>query len=251
MDKVVIYMNYADDPIMERIIAPKCALTAAEYLAFEEHKHVLVIMTDMTSYGESLREVSSQRQEVPSRKGYPGYLYSDLAALYERAGMIRGVEGSVTLIPILTMPSDDITHPIPDLTGYITEGQIVLSRDLNGQGIYPPVNILDSLSRLMKDGIGEEYTCKDHADVSAQLFASYSRCIEVRSLAQIIGEEELSEGDQKILTFGKRFENEFIGQGFNESSTIGQTLDKAWELLRILPKDSLVRIDPKLLEEYY
>ena len=251
MDKVVIYMNYADDPIMERIIAPKCALTAAEYLAFEEHKHVLVIMTDMTSYGESLREVSSQRQEVPSRKGYPGYLYSDLAALYERAGMIRGVEGSVTLIPILTMPSDDITHPIPDLTGYITEGQIVLSRDLNGQGIYPPVNILDSLSRLMKDGIGEEYTRKDHADVSAQLFASYSRCIEVRSLAQIIGEEELSEGDQKILAFGKRFENEFIGQGFNESSTIGQTLDKAWELLRILPKDSLVRIDPKLLEEYY
>ncbi|MDD7363436.1 MAG: V-type ATP synthase subunit B [Peptoniphilus sp.] len=251
MDKVVVYMNYADDPIMERIIAPKCALTAAEYLAFEEHKHVLVIMTDMTSYGESLREVSSQRQEVPSRKGYPGYLYSDLASIYERAGMIRGVEGSVTLIPILTMPADDITHPIPDLTGYITEGQIVLSRDLNGHGIYPPINILDSLSRLMKDGIGEEYTRKDHSDVSAQLFASYSRCIEVRSLAQIIGEEELSEDDQKILEFGRRFENEFIGQNFNDSFTIAETLDKAWELLRILPKDSLVRIDPKILEEYY
>lgn len=251
MDKVVIYMNYADDPIMERIIAPKCALTAAEYLAFERHKHVLVIMTDMTRYGESLREVSSQRQEVPSRKGYPGYLYSDLAAIYERAGMIKGVKGSVTLIPILTMPSDDITHPIPDLTGYITEGQIVLSRDLNGQGIYPPINILDSLSRLMKDGIGADYTREDHSDVSAQLFASYSKCTEVRSLAQIIGEEELSEGDQKILAFGRRFENEFIGQDFNEPSDIGQTLDKAWELLRTLPKDSLVRIDPKILDKYY
>ena len=251
MDKVVIYMNYADDPIMERIIAPKCALTAAEYLAFERHKHVLVIMTDMTSYGESLREVSSQRQEVPSRKGYPGYLYSNLAAIYERAGMIKGVKGSVTLIPILTMPSDDITHPIPDLTGYITEGQIVLSRDLNGQGIYPPINILDSLSRLMKDGIGADYTREDHGDVSAQLFASYSKCTEVRSLAQIIGEEELSEGDQKLLAFGRRFENEFIGQDFNEPSDIGQTLDKAWELLRTLPKDSLVRIDPKILDKYY
>ena len=251
MDKVVIYMNYADDPIMERIIAPKCALTAAEYLAFERHKHVRVIMTDMTSYGESLREVSSQRQEVPSRKGYPGYLYSDLAAIYERAGMIKGVKGSVTLIPILTMPSDDITHPIPDLTGYITEGQIVLSRDLNGQGIYPPINILDSLSRLMKDGIGADYTREDHSDVSAQLFASYSKCTEVRSLAQIIGEEELSENDQKLLAFGRRFENEFIGQDFNEPSDIGQTLDKAWELLRTLPKDSLVRIDPKILDKYY
>ena len=251
MDKVVIYMNYADDPIMERIIAPKCALTAAEYLAFEQHKHVLVIMTDMTSYGESLREVSSQQQEVPSRKGYPGYLYSDLAAIYERAGMIKGVKGSVTLIPILTMPSDDITHPIPDLTGYITEGQIVLSRDLNGQGIYPPINILDSLSRLMKDGIGADYTREDHSDVSAQLFASYSKCTEVRSLAQIIGEEELSENDQKLLAFGRRFENEFIGQDLNEPSDIGQTLDKAWELLRTLPKDSLVRIDPKILDKYY
>lgn len=250
MDKVVMYLNYADDPIMERIIAPKCALTAAEYLAFEEHRHVLVIMTDMTSYGESLREVSSQRSEVPSRKGYPGYLYSDLAAIYERAGMIKGVEGSVTLIPILTMPSDDITHPIPDLTGYITEGQIVMSRDLHQQGIYPPIDVLPSLSRLMKDGIGEEYTRDDHPDVSAQLFASYSRVIEVRALAQIIGQEELSDDDKKLLEFGTRFEKEFIGQDFHEDSSMAQTLDKAWELLKLLPKEMLVRIDPKIQEKY-
>lgn len=250
MDKVVMYLNYADDPIMERIIAPKCALTAAEYLAFEEHRHVLVIMTDMTSYGESLREVSSQRSEVPSRKGYPGYLYSDLAAIYERAGMIKGVEGSVTLIPILTMPSDDITHPIPDLTGYITEGQIVMSRDLHQQGIYPPVDVLPSLSRLMKDGIGDKYTRDDHPDVSAQLFASYSRVIEVRALAQIIGQEELSDEDKKLLEFGTRFEKEFIGQDFHENSSMDETLDKAWELLRLLPKEMLVRIDPKIQEKY-
>lgn len=250
MDKVVMYLNYADDPIMERIIAPKCALTAAEYLAFEEHRHVLVIMTDMTSYGESLREVSSQRSEVPSRKGYPGYLYSDLAAIYERAGMIKGVEGSVTLIPILTMPSDDITHPIPDLTGYITEGQIVLGRDLYQQGIYPPIDVLPSLSRLMKDGIGDKYTRDDHPDVSAQLFASYSRVIEVRALAQIIGQEELSDEDKKLLEFGIKFEKEFIGQDFHENSSMEQTLEKAWELLRILPKEMLVRIDPKIQDKY-
>lgn len=250
MDKVVMYLNYADDPIMERIIAPKCALTAAEYLAFEENKHVLVVMTDMTSYGESLREVSSQRSEVPSRKGYPGYLYSDLAAIYERAGMLRDTEGSVTLIPILTMPSDDITHPIPDLTGYITEGQIVMSRDLNQEGIYPPIDVLPSLSRLMKDGIGEKYTRDDHPDVSAQLFASYSRVIEVRALAQIIGKEELSEGDQKLLEFGDRMEKEFIGQDFHENRSMEQTLDLAWELLRILPKDMLSRIDPKIQDKY-
>lgn len=250
MDKVVMYLNYADDPIMERIIAPKCALTAAEYLAFEEHRHVLVIMTDMTSYGESLREVSSQRSEVPSRKGYPGYLYSDLAAIYERAGMLNDVEGSVTLIPILTMPSDDITHPIPDLTGYITEGQIVMSRDLNQQGIYPPIDVLPSLSRLMKDGIGEKYTREDHPDVSAQLFASYSRVIEVRALAQIIGQEELSDGDRKLLEFGERMEKEFIGQDFTENRSMEETLDLAWELLRILPKEMLSRIDPKIQEKY-
>lgn len=249
-DKVVMYINYADDPIMERLIVPKCALTAAEYLAYEEHKHVLVIMTDITSYGEALREVSSSREEVPSRKGYPGHLYSDLAMLYERAGMIKEIDGSVTLIPILTMPNDDITHPIPDLTGYITEGQIVLSRDLNQSAIYPPINVLPSLSRLMKDGIGEGFTREDHADLSAQLFASYSRTQEVRALAQIIGAEDLSENDKKILQFGEAFEKRFLTQKFDENRNIDETLDLGWELLRVLPEDSLDRIDPKLKEKY-
>ncbi len=249
-EKVVMYINYADDPIMERLIVPKCALTAAEYLAFEKNMHVLVIMSDLTSYGEALREVSSSREEVPSRKGYPGHLYSDLAMLYERAGMIRGIEGSVTLIPILTMPNDDITHPIPDLTGYITEGQIVLSRELNTSGVYPPVNILPSLSRLMKDGIGEGYTREDHADVSSQLFASYSNAVEVRALSQIIGSEELSESDKKFLEFQEAFEKRFLSQSFNENRSIEQTLDLAWELLKILPKESLDRISPELKEKY-
>ena len=249
-EKVVMYVNYADDPIMERLIVPKCALTAAEYLAYEENKHVLVIMTDITSYGEALREVSSSREEVPSRKGYPGHLYSDLAMLYERAGMIKGIDGSVTLIPILTMPNDDITHPIPDLTGYITEGQIVLSRDLNQSAIYPPINVLPSLSRLMKDGIGEGYTREDHADLSSQLFASYSRVQEVRALAQIIGAEDLSETDKKVLEFGDEFEKRFLTQKFDENRDINETLDLGWELLKILPEDSLDRIDPKLKEKY-
>lgn len=249
-EKVVMFINYADDPIMERLIVPKCALTAAEYLAYEENKHVLVIMLDMTSYGEALREVSSSREEVPSRKGYPGHLYSDLAMLYERAGMIKGIEGSVTLIPILTMPNDDITHPIPDLTGYITEGQIVLSRDLNQSGIYPPINVLPSLSRLMKDGIGEGYTREDHADLSSQLFASYSKVQEVRALAQIIGAEDLSENDKKVLEFGEQFEKRFLTQRFDENRNIDETLDLGWELLKILPEDSLDRIDPKLKEKY-
>lgn len=249
-EKVAMYINYADDPIMERLIVPKCALTAAEYLAYEEHKHVLVIMTDMTSYGEALREVSSSREEVPSRKGYPGHLYSDLAMLYERAGMIKTINGSVTLIPILTMPNDDITHPIPDLTGYITEGQIVLSRDLNHSGIYPPIDVLPSLSRLMKDGIGEGFTREDHSDLSAQLFASYSKVQEVRSLAQIIGAEDLSENDKKILKFGEEFEKQFLTQKFDENRNIDETLDLGWKLLKILPEDSLDRIDPKLKEKY-
>ena len=249
-EKVVMYVNYADDPIMERLIVPKCALTAAEYLAYEENKHVLVIMTDITSYGEALREVSSSREEVPSRKGYPGHLYSDLAMLYERAGMIKGIDGSVTLIPILTMPNDDITHPIPDLTGYITEGQIVLSRDLNQSAIYPPINVLPSLSRLMKDGIGEGYTREDHADLSSQLFASYSRVQEVRALAQIIGAEDLSETDKRVLEFGDEFEKRFLTQKFDENRDINETLDLGWELLKILPEDSLDRIDPKLKEKY-
>lgn len=249
-EKVVMYINYADDPIMERLIVPKCALTAAEYLAYKEHNHVLVIMTDVTSYGEALREVSSSREEVPSRKGYPGHLYSDLAMLYERAGMIKDIDGSVTLIPILTMPNDDITHPIPDLSGFITEGQIVLSRDLNQSGVYPPVNVLPSLSRLMKDGIGEGYTREDHADLSSQLFASYSKVQEVRALAQIIGEEDLSELDKLYIKFGNEFENRFLTQKFDENRNIEDTLNLGWELLKILPVESLDRIDPKLKEKY-
>lgn len=248
--KVVMYINYADDPIMERIIAPRCALTAAEYLAFEHNQHVLVIMTDITSYGEALREVSSLREEVPSRRGYPGYLYSDLAALYERAGMLKDREGSVTLIPILTMPNDDITHPIPDLTGYITEGQIVLSRDLNQKNIYPPINVLPSLSRLMKDGIGEGYTREDHPDVANQLFSAYSRVQDVRALAQIIGEDDLSEKDKKYMQFGEVFEDRFISQAFDENRDMEGTLSIAWEILQYLPQDELDRIDPALKEKY-
>ncbi|TJX14916.1 V-type ATP synthase subunit B [Tissierella creatinini] len=249
-NKVVMYINYADDPIMERIIAPKCALTAAEYLAYEENQHVLVIMTDITSYGEALREVSSLREEVPSRKGYPGYLYSDLASLYERAGMIKGIDGSVTLIPILTMPNDDITHPIPDLTGYITEGQIVLSRDLYQKNVYPPINVLPSLSRLMKDGIGEGYTREDHGDVANQLFASYSKVQDVRALAQIVGEDDLSERDRKYLKFGNEFEENFVSQGRNEDRDLMDTLNLAWELFAILPMEELDRLSPKLIEKY-
>ncbi len=249
-DKVVMYINYADDPIMERIIAPRCALTTAEYLAYEENQHVLVIMTDITSYGEALREVSSLREEVPSRRGYPGYLYSDLAALYERAGMIKGVEGSVTLIPILTMPNDDITHPIPDLTGYITEGQIVLARELHQKGVYPPINVLPSLSRLMKDGIGDGFTREDHPEVSNQLFSAYSKVQEIRALAQIVGEEDLSDKDKKYMRFGDAFEKKFVTQSFNENRDMNNTLDLAWELLTLLPKEELDRLNPKLIEKY-
>ena len=249
-NNVVMYINYADDPIMERIIAPRCALTAAEYLAFEENKHVLVIMTDITSYGEALREISSLREEVPSRRGYPGYLYSDLSSLYERAGMLKDREGSVTLIPILTMPNDDITHPIPDLTGYITEGQIVLSRELSQKNIFPPINILPSLSRLMKDGIGDGYTREDHPDISSQLFSAYSRVQEVRALAQIVGEEDLSDKDKKYIKFGDAFENEFVNQDYNENRDINYTLDLAWKLVSLLPKEELDRLDPIFIEKY-
>lgn len=249
-DRVVMYLNYADDPIMERIITPKCALTAAEYLAFEENQHVLVIMTDITSYCEALREVSSLRGEVPSRKGYPGYLYSDLAALYERAGMIKDSKGSVTLIPILTMPNDDITHPVPDLTGYITEGQIVLSRDLHQKDIHPPIDVLSSLSRLMKDGIGEGYTREDHPDVANQLFSAYSKVQEVRALAQIVGEDDLSEKDRKYLEFGDAFEKRFLSQGADENRDIIYTLDLAWDLLKLLPRDELDRLSQELIEKH-
>ena len=247
---VVMYINYADDPIMERIITPRCALTAAEYLAFEENKHVLVIMTDITSYGEALREVSSLREEVPSRRGYPGYLYSDLASLYERAGMVKDEKGSVTLIPILTMPNDDITHPIPDLTGYITEGQIVLSRELHQKNIYPPIAVLPSLSRLMKDSIGEGFTREDHPDVSNQLFSSYSKVQEIRALAQIVGEDDLSDRDKKYMIFGEAFERRFVSQSFNENRDILVTLDLSWELLKLLPKEELDRLNPTLIEKY-
>ena len=248
---VVTYLNLANDPVAERIITPKVALTAAEYLAFDKGYHVLVILTDMTSYAEALREISSSKGEIPSRKGYPGYLYSELAAIYERAGIITGYPGSVTQIPILTMPGDDITHPIPDLTGYITEGQIVLDRSLHQQGIYPPINVLPSLSRLMKDGIGEGFTREDHQDVANQLFSAYAKVGEARALASVIGEDELSLSDKKYLSFGKAFENEFVGQDIFENRSIYETLDIGWRLLRMLPKDELDRIDTKILDKYY
>lgn len=247
---VVMFQSLADAPSIERIITPRCALTAAEYLAFEKGMHVLVVMTDMTNYCEALREISTTRGEVPGRKGYPGYLYSDLAELYERAGRIKGSEGSITQIPILTMPNDDISHPIPDLTGYITEGQIVLGRELYGQGIYPPVSGLPSLSRLMKDGIGEGMTREDHASVSSQLFASYSKVKSIRNLAAIIGEEELSSLDRMYLHFGDRLEEEFFGQDEYENRTIEQTLDLGWKILKELPKEELTRIKPEFIQKY-
>lgn len=251
IQRVVMYLNLADDPVIERITTPRCALTAAEYLAYEEGMHVLVILTDMTSYAEALREISSAREEVPSRKGYPGYLYSDLASLYERAGMIKGKTGSVTLLPILTMPNDDITHPIPDLSGYITEGQVVLSRELNQRNIYPPINVLPSLSRLMKDGIGDGFTRDDHEEVASQLFSSYSRVMDVRSLSQIIGEDDLSDVDKKIIEFGKAFERKFLSQRLDEKRSIEETLDIAWEILGILPVEELERLSPNMVEKYY
>lgn len=251
MDRVVMLLNLANDPIIERIMTPKCALTIAEYLAFTLHKHVLVIMTDMTSYCEALREYSSSKGEIPGRKGFPGYLYSDLASLYERAGMIDGVEGSVTQIPILTMPNDDITHPIPDLTGYITEGQIVLDRGLDYKGIYPPVSVLPSLSRLMKDSIGEGFTREDHPTLANQLLATYAQVQDAKALASVIGEDELSSGDKLLLEFGKQFDSRFINQGFNENRSVNETLDLGWELLSTLPRNMLERVDDKTAQKYY
>lgn len=248
---VVMYLNVANDPVVERLITPKVALTAAEYLAFEKNMHVLVILTDMTSFAEAMREVSSSKGEIPSRKGYPGYLYSELATLYERAGIVKGSSGSVTQVPILTMPNDDITHPIPDLTGYITEGQIVLDRQLHQKAIYPPINVLPSLSRLMKDGIGEGYTREDHQDLANQLFSSYARVGEARALASVIGEDELSPIDKKYLKFGNAFELEFIAQGELEDRSIEETLNKGWALLSILPRVELDRVDTKILAKYY
>ena len=250
-DHVVMFLNLANDPVVERLITPKVALTAAEYLAFEKGMHILVILTDITSFCEAMREVSSSRGEIPSRKGYPGYLYSELATLYERAGIVQGVEGSVTQIPILTMPNDDITHPIPDLTGYITEGQIVLDRQLHGQSVYPPISVLPSLSRLMKDGIGEGYTRADHQDVANQLFSCYAKVGDARSLASVIGEDELSPIDKQYLVFGNEFEHEFIGQGMDENRSMEDTLNKAWELLGLLPREELDRVNTKVLDQYY
>lgn len=243
LSKVVTFQNLSNDPSIERILTPKVALTCAEYLAFELDMQVLVILTDMTSYAEALREVSTLKGEIPSRKGYPGYLYSELASIYERAGMLKNKKGSITQIPILTMPNDDISHPIPDLTGYITEGQIVLGRELYQKGITPPINILDSLSRLMKDGIGEEYTRKDHRKISDQLFSSYSKVQDVRALAKVLGEADLSEIDKKYLEFGDAFEKRFVNQGRFENRTIIQTLDLALEILNILPKEELDKME--------
>ena len=248
---VAMFINLANDPVVERLITPKIALTLAEYLAFEKSMHILVILTDMTSFAEAMREVSSSKGELPSRKGFPGYLYSELAAIYERAGIVEGINGSVTQIPILTMPNDDITHPIPDLTGYITEGQIVLDRSLYGQSVYPPINVLPSLSRLMKDGIGEGYTRADHQAVANQLFSCYAKVGDARALASVIGEDELSPIDKKYLEFGKAFEQRFIGQDIHENRTILETLNIGWQLLGMLPRAELDRIDTKILDQYY
>lgn len=251
MHKVVMFLNLSNDPIVERIITPRCALTAAEYLAFTLEKNVLVILTDMTSYAEAVREFSSSKGEIPARKGFPGYLYSDFASLYERAGIIEGSKGSLTQIPILTMPNDDITHPIPDLTGYITEGQIVLDRELDSKGIYPPIGILPSLSRLMKDGIGEGFTREDHSILANQLFSSYAKVQDAKSLASVIGEDELSASDKRLLQFGKDFEARFITQSPYENRSIQKTLDLGWELLSELPREDLDRVDDKTIKKYY
>lgn len=251
ISKVVMFLNLSNDPVVERIITPRCALTAAEYLAFKHDMHVLVILTDMTSYAEALREISSSKGEIPSRKGFPGYLYSDLASLYERAGIIKDAKGSVTQVPILTMPNDDITHPIPDLTGYITEGQIVLGRSLSLTGVYPPVSILPSLSRLMKDGIGEGYTREDHPALSNQLFAAYSKVEDAKSLASVIGEDELSDIDKKYIAFGKAFDEKFLSQDKEENRNIDTTLNLGWELLGMLPKSELDRVSDDILNKYY
>lgn len=251
MHKVVMFLNLSNDPIVERIITPRCALTAAEYLAFERNMNVLVILTDMTAYAEAVREFSSSKGEIPARKGFPGYLYSDLASIYERAGIVEGSKGSVTQIPILTMPNDDITHPTPDLTGYITEGQIVLDRTLDTMGVYPPVSVLPSLSRLMKDGIGAGYTREDHSTLANQLFSSYAKVQDAKSLASVIGEDELSAADKRLLKFGKDFEAKFLTQSPYENRSIEETLNLGWELLSQLPREDLDRVDDETIKKYY
>jgi V/A-type H+/Na+-transporting ATPase subunit B len=251
LKNVVMFLNLADDPSIERIITPRVALTTAEYLAYEKNKHVLVVLTDMTSYCEALREIANARGEVPARKGFPGYMYSDLSTIYERAGRVKGKSGSITQVPILSMPNDDITHPVPDLTGYITEGQIVLSRELNGQGIYPSIDILPSLSRLMKDSIGKGFTREDHPHLFMQLYASYARVKEVRNIASIVGEEELTKVDQAYLKFGREFEHNFIGQGFHEDRSMEESLTLAWKLVSMLPKSELSGLKEDEIEKYY
>ena len=251
LENVVLFLSLADAPSVERLITPRTALTMAEYLAFQENMHVLVILTDMTNYCEALREISTLRGEIPSRKSYPGYLYSDLASLYERAGLVEGSTGSITQVPILTMPNDDISHPVPDLTGYITEGQIVLERELSQKGVYPPIAGLPSLSRLMKDGIGPGMTRDDHAHIASQLFAAYAKVKDVRALASVIGEEELTPLDTTYMKFGESFEKEFLSQGENEDRSIEQTLDLGWKVISMLPKEELHRITEEELIKYY
>jgi V/A-type H+-transporting ATPase subunit B len=251
LSRVAMFLNLADDPPVERLVTPRAALTLAEYLAFEKQMHVLVVFTDMTNYCEALRQISNIRGEVPSRKGYPGYLYSDLASLYERTGRIKTSSGSITQIPILSMPNDDITHPVPDLTGYITEGQITLGRGLYQKGTYPPISVLPSLSRLMKDGIGKGHTRADHPHISAQLYAAYAHVQEVRSLASVIGEEELGKIDQLYLKFGEAFEREFINQSPTENRTMEQTLNIGWRLISVLPVEELTRVTTEEINHYY
>ena len=251
LEKVTVFMNLADDPAIERILTPKMALTTAEYMAFELGMHVLVILTDLSNYCEALREISAARDEVPGRRGYPGYMYTDLAGIYERAGRIAGKEGSITQMPILVMPQDDITHPIPDLTGYITEGQIVLSRDIHRKGIYTPVDVLPSLSRLMSGGIGDDKTRDDHSGVSDQLYSAYAEGRNLRDLVAVVGEDALTERDQSFLAFAQAFEDEFITQAKDEDRSIVETLDLGWKLLTILPKTELKRVKDEFIEKYY
>lgn len=251
LEKTALFLNLANDPTIERIITPRLALTAAEYLAYESEKHVLVIMTDMSSYADALREVSAAREEVPGRRGYPGYMYTDLSTLYERAGRIEGRNGSITQIPILTMPNDDITHPIPDLTGYITEGQIYIDRQMHNRQIYPPINVLPSLSRLMKNAIGEGMTRNDHSDVSNQLYAKYAIGKDAQAMKAVVGEESLSHEDKLSIEFLEQFEKKFIGQRSDECRTINQSLDIAWDLLKIFPRDMLNRIPESVLNQYH
>jgi V/A-type H+-transporting ATPase subunit B len=250
LERAVLFLNLANDPAIERILTPRLALTTAEYLAFDQQMHVLVILTDMTNYAESLREISAARSEVPGRRGYPGYLYTDLATIYERAGKIQGKKGSITLMPILTMPGDDITHPVPDLSGYITEGQLLLDRELHHKGIYPPLNVLPSLSRLMKDGIGPGKTREDHMELSNQLYAAYAEGRDLRALVAVVGQEALTERDRRYLEFAERFEREFVNQGMYENRSLETTLDLGWELLRLLPESELKKIQPEFIRKY-